>query len=287
MLVAPILVISIHVSNKESITGQDRLNTTIGFIVFIGWLIAGEDQPPESELIFSLTIFAFLCAIWFVFWILPWLQVFLLVLIALVALINIFGAESYAGQFLVFFAASIWALTTLFLTLASDSLKARYWRMNWTNPSPLEEKTGIAMSPYSRPRAINDSFLSPSSWSTTHSESKRTLPLPPPNPLPEIPSMDQYKLEKRLQSIGKRVFVEQYSLFADYAHEITTKEDAVDQLVSNNVSNENGAMFRLSNAKKIFDDNMERAALVLILQSKRVDASTLLEAKNILDRLDG
>ncbi len=283
-LVAPILVISIHVSDKESITDQDRLNTTIGVIVFIVWLIAGENPPSEIAVISALSIFAILCAIWFIFWLLPWLQISLLILIALVALINVFGAESYAGQFLVFLAASIWALTTLFLTLASDSLKARYWRMNWTNPSPLEEKMGVAMSPYSRPRAINDNPLSPLNWSTTISESKRVLPLPPPNPLPEVPSMDQYKLEKRLQSIGKRVFVEQYSLFEDYAHKITSKEDAVEQLVSCDVSNENGAMIRLSNAKTIFDKKMERAALVLITQSKRIDASTLREANSILSR---
>jgi len=96
--------------------------------------------------------------------------------------------------------------------------------------------------------------------------------------------MDQYKLEKRLQSIGKRVLVEQYSLFEDYAHKITSKEDAVEQLVSYDVSNENGAMIRLSNAKTIFDKKMERAALVLITQSKRIDASTLREANILLGR---
>lgn len=280
--VAPILVISIHLSYEESITDLDRLNRTFGVIVFIVWLFVGEDPPPEAAVIASLSMIAFLCAIWFVFWLLPWLQLSLLVLITLAALIGLFGTGSYVGQFLIFLVATIWALITTFLTLASDSVKARYWRMNWTNPSPLEEKTGVAMSPYSRPRTINDSFRRPSFWKTYRSKSKRTLPLPPPNPLPEIPSMDQYKLEKRLQSIGKQVFVEQYSLFENYAHKLTSKEDAVEQLVSCGVSNENGAVIRLSNAKTIFDEKMERAALVLIAQSKRIDASTLRKANILL-----
>ncbi|MCP4269101.1 MAG: hypothetical protein GY777_26605 [Candidatus Brocadiaceae bacterium] len=97
--------------------------------------------------------------------------------------------------------------------------------------------------------------------------------------------MDESKLERCLNSVGKRVFVECYHLFESFAQGKISKEESIEQLVSENVSNESGAKIRLGNAKKIFDCQMERIALMIVIRSKRTEASTLQTAKNIIDRL--
>ncbi|MET0106187.1 MAG: hypothetical protein ABW072_13745, partial [Sedimenticola sp.] len=177
---------------------------------------------------------------------------------------------------------------TLGLTVSEDSLFARYWRMNWMNPSPLEKKTGVAMSPYSRPRKIEntDSSLNDNTKPNNYPDSpsgplKNSLN----NPLKKLRPMQQYKLEKRLISIGERVFIDQYYLFRDYASKTISAYDAIEQLASNQISDKNDAKRLLDSAANIFEQNEERAALMLVTLFNSVDQPTKKEARRILDSL--
>jgi len=141
-LVAPIFVMIIIANERHSITKQDEINAILGFWAFIIYLIFGPNAPNESEVLGALLIASILCLIWLIFYVLPWAEISLLIIVALVSLIMLFGQESSIGQFLVFITASIGVFSLLGLKVSSDSLRARYWRANWVQPSPLEAKLG-------------------------------------------------------------------------------------------------------------------------------------------------
>ncbi|MBN1903504.1 MAG: hypothetical protein JW927_00240 [Deltaproteobacteria bacterium] len=89
-------------------------------------------------------------------------------------------------------------------------------------------------------------------------------------------------LVRKLSSVGKQAFVENYEIFQRYASSRITREDAIDQLVKIGVSNEAGAAIRVGNAKLIFDDGKQKEALNLVLKSKRIPPSITNEARRII-----
>lgn len=305
LLASPIAYLYINISGREPVTKLDKVNSVALWLIFIGWLGIGPSLSDDSVILGNLLVLSFLTLIWLMFWLLPWLQVAVLSLVGLVALIGMFSAESYVGQLLVFLAAMLWALISIGLIVAGDSLHARYWRMHWTNPSPLEEKTGIAMSPYSKPRIIRDAITptlskqnivtdkslffganpAGSDVSSKGHSSQSAVPAIYLSQLRKMSQIELYKLEKQLDSIGKRVFIEQYNLFDDYASRRITKDDAIVRLVSSQVSDKNVAAISLSNAKRIFKEKHEQVALILAALDQYVDKATVLKAQVILNGL--
>jgi len=95
--------------------------------------------------------------------------------------------------------------------------------------------------------------------------------------------MTESELERKLNSVGKSCFVKYYNLFKSYAEHNITKLECINALVVNLVSNCNGAAIRCSNAKKIFEKNMQKKALNIILTSNRIDNEIKEIANNILE----
>ncbi len=87
--------------------------------------------------------------------------------------------------------------------------------------------------------------------------------------------MNKEELNRKLNSVGKQVFVEHFELFQKYAYERLSREQAIEELVSLGVSNDSGAGIRVGNAKLIFEAGKEMDALSIILDSKRIPSSTL------------
>jgi hypothetical protein len=93
--------------------------------------------------------------------------------------------------------------------------------------------------------------------------------------------VDRERLIRKLNSVGKEVFVSYYYLFRDYANDKITKRSAIRKLIDENVSNEDGASMRLSNAKIIFIEKGNCEALLIVQNSQRLSAQTIRTAKGI------
>lgn len=142
LLAAPFLVVAVHKWDAGSITLQDELNRSLLLIVYAAWLIFGDDLPSDTEVAVSLVMLAACCLVWFVFWLIPWLEWLLFGLMALLSLIGLLGPDSSLGQLFIFLGASLFSVMIFALEQAGDSTAARYRRGNWVNPSPLERKVG-------------------------------------------------------------------------------------------------------------------------------------------------
>jgi hypothetical protein len=94
--------------------------------------------------------------------------------------------------------------------------------------------------------------------------------------------MNEAQLIRKLQSVGKRAFVENYQLFESYAAGKISRESAIGTLVGSGVSNEAGAAIRVGNAKRIFDARKQRSALEMICDSRRISRSTFVQAESLL-----
>ena len=92
-------------------------------------------------------------------------------------------------------------------------------------------------------------------------------------------------LKRKLNSVGKQAFVENFEIFKKYASGRTTKEDAIEKLVNLGVSNEAGAAIRVGNAKLIFDAGKALEALNLVLEDKRTPLSVAVEARRIMGEI--
>ncbi|EPT9252306.1 hypothetical protein WKI32_08675 [Vibrio alginolyticus] len=86
--------------------------------------------------------------------------------------------------------------------------------------------------------------------------------------------MNDEELEKKIKSVGKKAFVQNYELFEDFQRGRISRSDAIEKLVTAKVSNEAGAAIRLGNAKLIFEHNRQYDPLSLVLSSNRVDNQT-------------
>jgi len=92
-------------------------------------------------------------------------------------------------------------------------------------------------------------------------------------------------LIRKLNSVGKQVFVEQFDIFRQYAFGKVTREQSIAILVDRGVSNDSGAAIRVGNAKIIFDNNGELDALGIIIESKRLPKTVVKEALRIINEI--
>lgn len=93
--------------------------------------------------------------------------------------------------------------------------------------------------------------------------------------------MNNEKLVRKLNSVGKAAFVEHYSLFKSYAEGAISRQRCVDLLVASGASNPEGAAIRVSNAVLIFRAAMDQKALTLISSSSRLPSSVVRAAREL------
>ena len=98
--------------------------------------------------------------------------------------------------------------------------------------------------------------------------------------------MNNDDLVRKLNSVGKQVFVERFDHFERYASGRLTRADGIATLVDEGVGNDSGAAIRLGNAKIIFDNCRELDALRIIVQSKRLPATVIQEARRLISVID-
>jgi len=95
--------------------------------------------------------------------------------------------------------------------------------------------------------------------------------------------MQEKELTRKLNSVGKAAFVENYETFQSYAKNLTSREECINILVTKNVSNYSGAGIRTGNAKLIFQARMEREALKIIIESNRLPFNIIDKARKLLN----
>lgn len=76
--------------------------------------------------------------------------------------------------------------------------------------------------------------------------------------------MNEEELIRKLNSVGRKQFINYFEVFQSYAKGRISKEDCIDRLVTDGISNENGAAIRCGNAKLIFEANRECRAIGMI-----------------------
>ena len=96
--------------------------------------------------------------------------------------------------------------------------------------------------------------------------------------------MDTQKLTRRLNSIGKAAFIKHFFDFKAYASGQILKEACIDRIILAKTSNWDGASIRCSNAKLIFEANMQNKALEIVVNAKRVPNDIIQKAKNLLGK---
>lgn len=90
--------------------------------------------------------------------------------------------------------------------------------------------------------------------------------------------MNDDELMRKLNSVGKRVFIEQFQLFERLAGGKINRSKATDELVQLGISNDAGAKIRVGNAKLIFDAHRQVDAIDIVIGSTRMDASVMAQA---------
>lgn len=99
--------------------------------------------------------------------------------------------------------------------------------------------------------------------------------------------MKDEDLIRKLNSVGKVAFANNFSLFKLFAEGCISRQRCIDSLLLSGTSNEEGAAIRTSNADLIFRATREYDALLIVSTSTRIApaaaraATTLLRERNI------
>jgi len=95
--------------------------------------------------------------------------------------------------------------------------------------------------------------------------------------------MNEQELIRKLNSVGKTIFIEYFSTFKAYSQGNLSKEKCIQLLVSNGVSNEAGASIRCENAKLLFKSKKECDALIVVSGSTRLSSDIVCMAKKLIN----
>lgn len=93
--------------------------------------------------------------------------------------------------------------------------------------------------------------------------------------------MNDKELIRKLNSVGKQAFFENFNLFQSYASGRLSRDQAIEELVRLGVSNNAGAGMRVGNAKQIFEAGKEMDALSIIINSTRLSLPVLALARSL------
>ena len=96
--------------------------------------------------------------------------------------------------------------------------------------------------------------------------------------------MTQTNYTRNIRSVGMTAFVNFFHLYKKHSCGLISKEQAVREQINAGLSNENGALIRLNNAKVIFDNHVEYKILQDIIDSKRIDYSIKQKAINLMEK---
>jgi len=96
---------------------------------------------------------------------------------------------------------------------------------------------------------------------------------------------NQEIITRKLNSIGKKIFVEYFNVFKSNFLGNLSKEQTINIFTSKKISNYNGANIRYSNAMWLFKYQKEKDALKIVIDSKRVPQNIKNKAQNILNTL--
>lgn len=94
--------------------------------------------------------------------------------------------------------------------------------------------------------------------------------------------MNEKELKRKLESVGYKQFVNYFYMFQSYANEGITREDCIECLVRDGVSNNNGASWRCSGVRPIFIENLECQALTII-KASRLPQDIIKKSINLID----
>lgn len=97
--------------------------------------------------------------------------------------------------------------------------------------------------------------------------------------------MNEQELIRKLNSVGKTIFVKYFQEFRSYSVGKISREECVEILVKNRVSNNSGAAIRCGNAKRIFDEKMECDALKIVSGSNKLPSEVSIDAQKILHEI--
>lgn len=95
--------------------------------------------------------------------------------------------------------------------------------------------------------------------------------------------MNEPELIRKLNSVGKTIFIEYFSTFKAYADGQLSKAQCIELLVSNGVSNESGSSIRLGNSKLLFEYNKVCGALNIVSKSKRLPPGVVRMAVQLIN----
>ncbi len=90
---------------------------------------------------------------------------------------------------------------------------------------------------------------------------------------------------RKLNSVGKEIFVKYFDTFWDYYQDTISKEQCIETLVSDNISNFNGAAIRCSNAYAIFNAKATKIALQIVIDSNRLPYEIKQKAREVIKTL--
>ena len=94
--------------------------------------------------------------------------------------------------------------------------------------------------------------------------------------------MDENQLNRSLQSIGMKCFVDYYEKFRD---DKMSNVDLIELLMNNEGYKESGCKTRVSQSRRIIKAGMSVAAFKKIVKFSRLENSTLKKARVLLDSL--
>ncbi len=99
--------------------------------------------------------------------------------------------------------------------------------------------------------------------------------------------MDDAELLRKLNSVGKASFVEDFEIHKRFAAGLISREEGKAQIMEAHGHTEAGANMRLGSAWLIFKAGREQDALRLVVEAKRVKASAVIAARALLDVNEG
>ena len=94
--------------------------------------------------------------------------------------------------------------------------------------------------------------------------------------------MNNEDLARKLNSVGKSAFIKYYGIFQSYGQNQISREDCIERILADGISNESGASIRCSNAKLIFQEGKQCDALRIICESQKLPSAIVKTAKRML-----
>ena len=95
--------------------------------------------------------------------------------------------------------------------------------------------------------------------------------------------IEVFDLERALRSVGKECFVDYFYDFQNCLNQAELAQKLLDN--NRNATSENAQATRVSKARRIFENQMEKEALDNIIASKRVNETVKAKARIIRDKL--